>query len=375
MEKSEFRLLAGVSLVSLLLCVYGLELVLASPRLAILARLGGFDPRLLSEVVREERAGGVDVYPNVIYNLPENSSAERFLLAAPAGKKLILCNESGTWVSTVADEFGFRNPPGLVNQKPELVLIGDSFAEGYCVADEETPAARLRRHFPKTVTVGKSNWGPWAELATYREYVQAWRPKLVVWFYYGGNDGEDFGLRARGTMYDILPRYLRERHLPEFAGRDPRTPEKFRAQLEAELGRLEKRPWLQPGHGLLSFLGLKQMRSLFAPAAPAQVAPFSPEVWPILELVRAEVEKDGGAFLVVNLPSWRDLNAPAQVSEWITGLQERRFHFVDLEPVMRASGDPLRYFPLRRENHYNAAGYELVAEEIIRAIEREKLMP
>ena len=51
------------------------------------------------------------------------------------------CNENGYWEYYISDELGFNNLYKYEN--PKILLIGDSFAEGYCVKQQETLASYL----------------------------------------------------------------------------------------------------------------------------------------------------------------------------------------------------------------------------------------
>ena len=71
-----------------------------------------------------------------------------FPLSGISNSMTLMCNENGYYVSYFSDEYGFRNSNDVwKNQENEVVIIGDSFAHGACVNNEETIAGNLKRLF------------------------------------------------------------------------------------------------------------------------------------------------------------------------------------------------------------------------------------
>ena len=97
----------------------------------------------------------------------------------------IFDNENGYYPIIETDEYGFNNPKGLFAKGGvDIMLIGDSFAEGACVKPDETIASILRKSGFKTISLGKGGNGPLIELATLKEYAEPIEPKVVLWLHY-----------------------------------------------------------------------------------------------------------------------------------------------------------------------------------------------
>jgi lysophospholipase L1-like esterase len=93
-------------------------------------------------------------------------------------------------VDVAYDRHGFRNGRDL--DRADVVAIGDSFVEGAEVADAETVTAVMTRHLGVEVAnLGQSNYGPQQELAVLRRFGLPLAPRVVVWFFFGGNDLAD----------------------------------------------------------------------------------------------------------------------------------------------------------------------------------------
>jgi hypothetical protein len=90
-------------------------------------------------------------------------------------------------ISFTTDSQGFRNL--ATRQETDVVLIGDSYVEGWYVSDEDTAAAVLERRLNRPVSnLGVSGFGTLQELAVLQRYALPKRPRLVAWFFFEGND-------------------------------------------------------------------------------------------------------------------------------------------------------------------------------------------
>jgi|MDTC01.1.fsa_nt_gb hypothetical protein len=90
-------------------------------------------------------------------------------------------------ISFTTDSRGFRNPND--RDQADVVLLGDSYVEGWYVSDNETSAALLEQRLGRPVTnLGVSGFGTLQQLRVLRRYALPMHPKLVAWFFFEGND-------------------------------------------------------------------------------------------------------------------------------------------------------------------------------------------
>ena len=88
------------------------------------------------------------------------------------------------------DANGFRNRKDF--QRADVVLLGDSFVEGYNVTQDATCAKLLAGQLQAEVcNLALCGYGPQQELAALRRYGVPLGPQAVVWFFYEGKDLED----------------------------------------------------------------------------------------------------------------------------------------------------------------------------------------
>jgi len=159
-----------------------------------------FDTRTPLEVVIDLEQKGVVAFPFISpYNfttaMPLLNNKEIFVLGGISNATTVYCNESGSYSIYESDEYGFNNPKGIWElDYLDIAVVGDSFAQGACVPPDKNAVALIRAIYPKTLNLGASGNGPLIELATIKEYLGAFKPKVVLWFYYEGND-----------LWDITP--------------------------------------------------------------------------------------------------------------------------------------------------------------------------
>lgn len=85
------------------------------------------------------------------------------------------------------DSNGFRNDHEI--QQAPVVVIGDSFVEWALVPKSELVSDRLARMLQVEVAnLGQPAYGPQQELIVLRRYGLGLRPKVVLWFFFEGND-------------------------------------------------------------------------------------------------------------------------------------------------------------------------------------------
>jgi len=183
------------------------------PDVANAQRLGvRFDERLLKDAVLQRRAKGEPVTFAVFPADYLFGYGEQVLFSNPALSKIVLCNELGSFETIDSDEYGFNNPPGTwATQSADVLLLGDSYVEGFCVPREDRLAEIVRKRYPATVNLGRGGLGPLGELALLREYGPAVRPKVIVWAYYD-NDWADLRTELR---VPTLVRYLQDQEFTQ----------------------------------------------------------------------------------------------------------------------------------------------------------------
>jgi hypothetical protein len=345
------------------------------------------DPRSKVEFLEQLRSAGHDAWPiaspaSLVGALAgEGVPSERQPLLPLGGisnVKSVFCGEGRPFVTYQSDRHGFFNPAPAFDAKPNVMLLGDSYVQGYCVGPMDGIAPRLRERFPGTLNFGISGNGPLLLLATLREYGPALEPEFVVWSFFAGNDFLNLASernRLALTAYldpdhrqhliekqDEVDALLRD-YIDGEQTHAPRVPIAEAEGMRASLGR--KLVPVLSLHNLLPFLGLPRGRVDFD----------YPLLEEILRTARDEVAGWSGRLLFTYLPLGADFYGLSRFDADGSYARQRTLEIVrrldipivDLYPVIAALPDPMAVSRTPR-THYNERGYDLVAREIAAAV-------
>ena len=348
------------------------------------------DTRRLAEVIADMRARGHDVVPATqlaAIAWPGNSASgggdvDRLLpLGGISNRTTLLCNQSGQYVSYESDEHGFRNPRGIWRSRRfDVAVVGQSFAQGYCVEEGKTIVDHLRSEYSAVANLGWSGQGPLLQLGAIKEYLPRYSPRIVLWVFQEGIDLQD--LRKEETL-PIARRYLereftqrlleRQSEIDKFlqryadhpAGLDPAPPARslsIAEKAEPVLKLWHLRTWLG------AFLAVDDAREV----ARLEQSGFQP-LHDILQQARDISAGWGGRLHIVYLPSWRRYqhrSSDVQRTMVLRLAESLDIPVIDAVVAFRQEPDPLSLFPFRVFGHYNAKGNRLVGQAIQAALER-----
>jgi hypothetical protein len=357
------------------------------------------DIRSPSEVLADLKAAGADVVPivtpaNDLFVTQQNGAIKSAIsidgrevipLGGVSNKTTLLCNENGPWVWYRSDRHGFNNPDDVWGARPlDIAAVGDSFTHGYCVPPGTSFMDLIRQTDHATLNLGIAGNGPLLMFATLKEYLAPFEPKIVLWFYFEGNDLEDL----RGELRSgLLRQYLTE----GFEQHDLARQESVDAAISGELPHLaetERRRFdnrrRNAGRGqLVAFAKLSALRERLSPIGdtdPASVAlegdvETNMKVFQkILSLAKTRVSRWNGRLYFVYLPDWPRFANSRSVGvekrdEVLRVVRELGLDLIDIVPSFAASTDPMSLFPFRGPGHYTERGHRLVAQEVLRGLE------
>ena len=356
-----------------------------------------FDTRSRLQVVDELTAAGQDVtlafLPHV-YLLDALDSPDASGRLVPLGGRAntasVLCNEAGNYLVYDSDERGFNNPRGTWSEvRLDFLLVGDSYTQGICVASENNIAGRLREVHPKTLNLGMSGNGPLMILATLKEYAHSFEPKVVLWFFYGGNDLFDLAEERRTPLLNYLEEgfsqdlpdkqqaidELVERYMEEAIATERTTARESADEPRPSFSLWESLKLVR----LLSFAGLTDEYARDQiPVEQGAVLDADDAELQLFARILAEadrfVDSWGGQLYFISLPEYLEFaRGPTSFrshSEVMSIVADLGIPLIDLRETFREHTDPFSLFPLRLPAHYNESGYALVAETILEQIDR-----
>jgi hypothetical protein len=303
-------------------------------------------------------------------------------LGAVTNRVTLLCNEGGQWVHYQSDRHGFNNPAEVWESTPvEIVALGDSFTHGYCVPPAQNFVALIRQRHSATLNLGIAGDGPLLMLATLTEYATSLKPKVVLWFYFEGNDLDNLQREAnsavlRGYLTDGYSQHSLMRYDDIDRGMVNQIP-----RLRAEGQRLRAQRLNRPlAENLNQFAKLSMLRlqlGLVGRVEPGSASAFEnanmERFRDVLLRARTRVERWGGRLVFVYLPDWdryagNTTLAAMKHGEVIATARGLGIPVIDVDSAFLAHGDPLSFFPFRRPGHYNAPAHRVVAEAVLKAL-------
>jgi PAS domain S-box-containing protein len=367
-----------------------------------------FDTRSKLQIILELRQRGIRAVPAVVPGgllRPDADGAltseitmngtEALPLGGISNRVTVLCNESGKYEIYESDERGFHNPEAIWNSgRFDVAAVGDSYTHGYCVPSEKNFVALIRQHYPVTLNLGMAGDGPLMELATLKEYVQFAKPRIVLWFFWEGNDLIDLEKERRSPL---LMRYLEGNFNQVLVHRQPEIDTALAAYVEKARKELDQDPANLPegkdetamnaqrllgiSEAVFKLSNVRQRLGLIYAAndGTADKRAVSEDEMKlfgkILLQAKAVVSEWGGTLYFVYLPE-----LDRYVDPRIAALSEKDrqqvlriaksagLAVIDINDVFQAHADPLSLFPFRRLGHYNEDGHRLVAEAVLKSI-------
>ncbi|HKV09926.1 MAG TPA: GDSL-type esterase/lipase family protein [Thermoanaerobaculia bacterium] len=282
------------------------------------------------------------------------------------------------------DRNGFRNAADVSGA--DVVVIGDSFIEGWGVTADELVTSRLAADLgqARVVNLGQSWYGPQQELEVLRRYALPLHPRTCVWSFFEGNDLQDVERYTAASK--VWPELSRRNHSFFLRSFTKNALHRLRRVLEAGLGE-DATGTLGYPSGVFRQRGGADVRMFFeykahrlTPAEERALGEVRRVVGEAGRLCRAR----GAELLVVFVPTkdrvykrlcrfkpeaeplrWKSNDLPRRIA---AVAEEAGASFLDLTPgfAERAVRGEVLYFP--RDSHWSPAGHKVAAAAIARAV-------
>ncbi len=300
------------------------------------------------------------------------------------GQALCIPPDPARKVAVRYDKNGFRNSQDL--RAADLVVIGDSYIEGYLTSEAKLITTILAELQGKRVAnLGHSGYGPQQELAVLKRFGLPLKPKTVIWAFFEGNDFID----AEG--YDTQALLSSNVFWQDFW---------FRS-----LTRNVSMLLLRPAHTCVPDDAIKELRAEFTDGhnlthtvffAPTEVErPSDTTVHKAAALIAeaAKLCREQNIRFIVAFVSekyrvyhdlsnvwlssdavrqWRVSNLSDQLQQLLVEL-EPSLEFVDLTPALKAASQNGVATYLADDTHWTDEGNRVAAETIHRALLEKRI--
>lgn len=343
-----------------------------------------YDPRTPLQVVRDMRADGIEAFPKInprtLLRLSEDRSFHSIIklngrevipISSFSNALSVNCNESGEFSIFQTDKFGFHNPSDVYDERPKIVMVGDSFTEGSCVPSAANFGARLREHVPNTVNLGMGGNGPLMTLAGLVEMQEHIGSATVVWIYYEGNDLEEQIVEFSSPL---LRRYLEPKFSQAILEKKVSIDTVMSKYVDERLAddRQVATDSTDGGKASISdFLYLRHLRDALMP--PARRLTITADDIERFRLVFETAMKRAGHsdFLFVYLPDrGRFLGEPNQSFSFrddiLSTVGLLGVPTLDLSRELEQLADPVSLYAARGRGHFTREGYAFTGDAIVR---------
>ena len=372
-----------ITLTLLYLVLLAVEVFVATSRPVPQYKIeNNFDLRTTIEVVSDMRKEGKEVYPAATLNFWMGESLVS--LGGISNVDIVNCNELGQYAVYRSDRYGFNNYDYVYDKEIDAVLIGDSFAQGACVKQNESIMGNLNRMGLATISLGTRGNGPLREYASYKEYVNELEPEYVLWLYFEGNDL--YGDLQIEKNFELLRKYLDD---DNFSQNLSSNQDKIDNYIKKHLDDLQTfRSHRLTMRRLNSAVKLTDIRTVISNSVVSPILlrlfkNMDQETKDLFEQIilkaNSAARQKGERFVFVYLPTYfRYTNSEHKnildfsKERIISFLKENNIEYLDFDEVI--SGyykDPLEFFPYREYGHYNPFGYQVLSSEIYNYIKAE----
>ena len=342
-----------------------------------------FDTRSRYHFVSDLRDEGQAVYP---YVFPSNflrrpltvDGKSRFPLSGISRVDTAYCNEGGEYLVYRSDERGFNNPPGLWDgDRLDVVFAGDSYTHGACVRPGEAFADVVRTRFPRTLNLGSGGNGPLMELASIREHLRDRRFSHLVWTFCGN----DLGNLDREFQQPILRRYLDDhRFFQDIAGQQPELDRRMAELVDGQIDRYGllfsvRDFFVQCFPNMIGLVG-RVFRSREGAADPEAREQRLVRFEQVMREAKRFTEQQGARLLFLFIPTFfvdfgeQTLIDATENRERVLGIvEDLGLEAVDLTDPLQSRGGPEAIYHHGFPGHFDAAGYAVIAEQVLQRID------
>ena len=317
-----------------------------------------------------------------------NSKNIEFIpLGGISSQKTVVCNETGKYLIYDSDRYGFNNQDHIWDSNNiDLILIGDSFAHGSCVDSSNNIAGQITQKTKNNIiNLGYGGNGPLIELAVLIEYGISIKPKKVLWIYYEGNDLVNL---VNEKKNDILLSYLNNDNTNYNLIKNQKKIDinlyeilssyEKKDQSLSELSVLEEKTNKNIFLKIIKFQKIRDLITIFFTPNRVENITLDKSFLEIIVKAKQITRTWGGEFYFVYIPAFeRFINNSKNFDnlykkiELINFLKINNIKYLDLyEELLKDYNEVLSLYPFGVAGHFNEKGYDLIAEKMIKFIEK-----
>ena len=338
-----------------------------------------FSPMNQKDFIVKKRKNGDDsfvlrILPGAL--LPHGLDNSIFPASGISKKNTVMCEEGAGMITYLSDRYGFNNDDKMWDKNIKAILIGDSFVNGDCVKRNNTISQNLNKfdNVNNFINLGMGGNGPLINLMTLREYGFLKNPKLILWFYFEGNDLIEL---THENSSKILNNYINDEKFSQNLSNKVKLIDKSLTNIFNKI--MSNYNLIQNfNNSIKRIIIFKNIRGLANNFLKSYFIINKPDINKFIAIIkRAKLlaEKNEAIFYFVYLPSYERYSKKVNDDNFlyknniINSLNSNNINIIDIsENVFNKSNDPLSYFPNRKNGHYNDRGYYDVSAFIYKSL-------
>ena len=323
-----------------------------------------------SELIKSKKEkGAVSIVPGTIYLKRDDISI--LPLSGISNKQTIFGNENNYLVTYKSDRFGFRNFNEIWKKNNlNTVIIGDSYAHGAQVLDDETISGILNRKGKTTLNLGYGGTGPLSQYAILKEYIEEIKTNNILWIYYEGNDIYDLRFELNNK---ILKKYLNNGNFSQNLKNKQLKMDNIHFESLSKFQKSTKRDFKNKIIDFFSFPLIKN----FLFISYSSIKPIPDEFEKIVGLLNNLSLKNNAKLYFVYLPEYFRFSGYKNYFKYTRDYQKilsiiskNNIPIIDFADLIEKNfKSPLELYPFKRFGHFNPLGYRFIAEQIDKKIE------
>lgn len=339
------------------------------------------------DVVSRLRAAGHDPYPivgPVMFLLTDGigtSDGRIVPISLASTTEYVVRSDNGGAFATRTDRHGFRNDDAAWDRPIDAVIIGNSFAFGSGLTDEQTIPSLIADTGKNVVTLGTGGSGPLFALAQAAEYARFLRPGgHIIWLY---DEDHDPGALCNEISSKQLSRYLEPQFIQDVIGHQAEIDAAYKERvkpLKDEWGSGTLAAHLTRPRELFDLVTLGHLRRYLGrangdspPHNNLSTAPcYSNGGWTrygefrtIANRITEIAEANQATAALIVLPSWEKIKGLENANFRITAENLKIAKEMGIDTfVPESQGTVIETFPMGQRAHYTPRGYCMLAKSV-----------
>ena len=303
----------------------------------------------------------------------------------PINKPTLTCAEDLQYKIAKNDRNGFKNSNDTYKKNIDLIILGDSFAEGWCFDEKDDVSGLLREKNINSLNLGIGGAGPLLSLAVMKEYVKAYKPKHLFFFYCEANDLIDLGSEKNNFL---LKKYLSDSFSQEII-KNLESKEVFLEKMDKEIRekffKIYHRKTLPMNESEIfkervkDFFELSKLKNILKPLIFYKNDQENERLFfEVIDKMNSFSQSNQIKFVFVYLPAWERYFAKfSKYNKYISKknsilkkIDEMGIASIDIDKVFVEEENLEKLFPLNYYGHYSKLGYKKVADSILLNLEK-----